>query len=339
MADSDRVTIKDIAHHAQVSIATVSYVINKSRPVSAELTERVLQAIEELQYYPDDIARSLRSQRTSTIGLIVPDSANPFFAEIARGVEDAGFQAGFSVILCNSNAMLERELAYLELLQSKRVDGIILLPTCTDIDHVVPMVDRGLPLTIFYRETGNLNVDRFLIDNLEAASNATEYLIQLGHEKIACIQPLSHTNPSGRRVDGFIKAMEKHGLTVSPELMPQGDNLITGGERAARQLLDTGQPFTAIFATNDAMAIGAMRALREAGRHVPDDVSIIGFDDILLASYVSPPLTTIRSPKRSAGEKAVKHLLTRIQKKVPVGPRTFTLHTELIERASTQPRS
>ena len=121
MQDQDRVTIKDIAHHAQVSIATVSYVINQSRPVSAELTERVLQAIDDLGYYPDDIARSMRGQRTRMIGLIVPDSANPFFAEIARGVEDAGFEAGFSVILCNSNAMLEREISYLELLQSKRV--------------------------------------------------------------------------------------------------------------------------------------------------------------------------------------------------------------------------
>jgi LacI family transcriptional regulator len=339
MQDQDRVTIKDIAQQAQVSIATVSYVINQSRPVSAELTERVLHAIDDLGYYPDDIARSMRGQRTRTIGLIVPDSANPFFAEIARGVEDAGFEAGFSVILCNSNAMLEREVSYLELLQSKRVDGIILLPTCTDVDHVEPLVDRGFPLTVFYRETGDLNVDRFLIDNHAAAYLATEHLIGLGHEQIACIKPLSHTNPSGRRVDGFMKAMEDHNLKVSPVLMPQGDNLITGGERAACQLLESGEPFTAVFATNDAMAIGAMRALMDAGRCVPDDVSIIGFDDIMLASYVSPTLTTVRTPKRSAGKKAVEQLLQRIQKKVPEGPRTFPLETELIERASTVHRA
>ena len=162
-----RVTIKDIAKRADVSTATVSYVINDSRYVSPALKTRVLEAIEELGYYPDDNARSLRSKRTSTIGLIVPDNSNPFFAEIAKGVEDAGFEAGYTVILCNSNAMLERELAYLEVLLSKRVDGMILFSTTTKLEQVDAIVRRGIPTANFYREPGGLDFDTFILDNLQ----------------------------------------------------------------------------------------------------------------------------------------------------------------------------
>ena len=332
-----RVTIKDIAKRADVSTATVSYVINDSRYVSPALKTRVLEAIEELGYYPDDNARSLRSKRTSTIGLIVPDNSNPFFAEIAKGVEDAGFEAGYTVILCNSNAMLERELAYLEVLLSKRVDGMILFSTTTKLEQVDAIVRRGIPTAIFYREPGGLDVDTFILDNLQAGYQATSHLIELGHTEIACIRPLSLTNPSAQRVDGYKKALEDHGLMWREALMPQGNNLISGGEQAAWKLLESGQRFSAIFACNDAMAIGAMRALREAGFRIPDDISIVGIDDIILAAYSNPPLTTIASPKQEAGRLAVEHLLERINGIHEGGARNFILETRLIIRESTAP--
>jgi LacI family transcriptional regulator len=332
-----RITIKDIARRAGVSTATVSYVINESRYVSPEFKSRVLKAIAELGYYPDDNARSLRSKKTSTIGLIVPDNSNPFFAEIAKGVEDAGFEAGYSVILCNSNAMLERERVYLEVLLSKRVEGIILFSTTTGLEQIESIVKRGIPMAIFYRESGNLDVDTFSLDNFKAGYDATRHLIELGHTEIACIKPLSPTNPSARRVDGYKKALEDYGLTWREALTPQGNNLISGGERAARELLGSGQRFSAIFACNDAMAIGAMRALREAGFRIPQDISIVGFDDIILATYSNPPLTTIASPKQEAGRFAVERLLERINGIHKGGARNFMLETYLVIRESTAP--
>jgi LacI family transcriptional regulator len=332
-----KMTIKDIAKKAGVSIATVSYVINKSRTVSPELTKRVLAAIEEIGYYPDINARSLKSKRTSTIGLIVPDNSNPFFAEIAKGVEDAGFDAGFSVLLCNSNAMLEREQAYIDLLLSKRVDGVIFAPTSLSINPIQRLVDLGIPVAVFYREAGELDVDSIRIDNLEGGYRATRHLIELGHKQVACIRPLSTETPSGQRVEGFKRAMDEAGLSYSSILMPQGNNRIKGGEAAARELLNSGKKFSAIFSTNDAMAIGAMRALRDAGLRIPEDVSVIGFDDIILARYSEPPLTTISQPKQEAGALAVQRIVERIELKHTDGAREFILETELIERCSTTP--
>lgn len=332
-----KITIKDVASKAGVSIATVSYVINKSRPVSPELSMRVLAAIDEIGYYPNVNARSLKSKRTSTIGLIVPDNSNPFFAEIAKGVEDAGFDAGFSVILCNSNAMLERELAYIDLLLSKRVDGVIFAPTSLSIEPVQRLVDLGIPVAVFYRESGVLDLDSIRIDNLDAGYRATRYLIDLGHTQIACIRPLSTETPSGQRVEGFRRAMQEAGLECCNELMPQGNNRIRGGEAATWDLLKSGKKFSAIFSTNDAMAIGAMRALRDSGLRIPGDVSVVGFDDIILARYSEPPLTTISQPKQEAGALAVQRIVERIELKHTDGPREFILETRLIERRSTAP--
>ncbi len=328
-------TIKDIAKRAGVSIATVSYVVNNSRWVSPELRERVQSAINELGYYPDVNARSIKTQRTSTIGLIIPDNANHFFAEIAKGVEDAGFEAGYSVILCNSNSMVEREIAYINLLLSKRVDGVVFGATSKGVEHARRLVEQSIPTVIFYREVENLNIDSIRIDNVDAGFKATQHLIDLGHRKIACIQPRSPITPSAGRVLGFRKALLEAGLEADEDLMPVGDNLINGGGDAVMRLLQTKKCFTAIYSTNDAMAIGAMRAARDAGYRIPEDISIVGTDDILLARYSEPPLTTVAQPKQEAGVMAVKFLIERIEKRHEDCPREFTLPTELIIRKST----
>ncbi len=334
---SKKVTIKDIAKRANVSVASVSYVLNDTRYVSPELHSRIEQAIEELGYTPNLVARSLRQSRTKTIGLIVPDNSNPFFAEIAKGVEDAGFSAGYSVILCNSNAMPERELAYLEVLRSKQVDGIIFIATTAEIRHIRPLIEGGIPAVIFYRDSGDMSVDQFLIDNDRAGFLVTNHLIELGHRQIACIQPASTETPSALRVAGFKRVLEAHGLPYDEALMPRGDNLIAGGARAAYELLKSGRPFTAVFSTNDAMAIGCIRVLRDTGIRVPDDVSVAGVDDIMLASIIEPPLTTVRQPKYEAGRQAVEMLLDRMSRNYVDGPRQVQLDITLVVRQSTAP--
>jgi LacI family transcriptional regulator len=273
------------------------------------------------------------------IGLIVPDSSNPFFAEIAKGVEDAGFERGYSVILCNSNASLERELVYLDLLRSKRVEGIIFIATTTQVEQIRPFVKAGIPVVIFYRDIRDVEVDTFRIDNFQAGCIGTRHLIQLGHRQIACIQPKSAESPSGLRVEGYKAALEEHGLSWDEALMPRGDNLVGGGHDAAQALVKSGRPFSAIFSSNDAMAIGAMRVLRELGYRIPQDISIVGVDDIILASYTEPPLTTVAQPKYEAGCQAVDFLIERIEGGYEQGPRNVQLGIQLIERRSTIPFS
>jgi LacI family transcriptional regulator len=331
------ITIKDIAKSADVSVATVSYVINKSRYVSPELTLRVEEAIDRLGYSPNAVARSLRQNRTKLIGLIIPDNSNPFFAEIAKGVEDAGFEAGYSVILCNSNASIDREMTYLNLLRSKRVEGIIFIATSTQVEQVRSFLKVKIPAVIFYRDVPSLDVDTIRIDNFEAGYTATHHLIDLGHQSIACIRPASDETPSAQRVEGYKKAMEESGLTWYPELMPQGDNRVSSGKSAVQTLIKSKRSFSAIFSTNDAMAIGSMRALREMGYQIPQDISVVGVDDIILASYVEPPLTTIAQPKYEAGCQAVSFLIERIESEYNEGPRNILLDTQLIVRQSTAP--
>ncbi len=332
-------TIKDIAKRAGVSIATVSYVVNGTRAVSPELTRRVTEAIHALGYSPNANARSLRQQRTRTIGLICPDNANPFFAEIAKGVEDAGFAAGYSVILCNSDATPTRELTYLDLLRSKRVDGIIFIATTAETEQIRPVLNAGIPAVLFYRDPDDrdLDVDVLKIDNEIAGYTATRYLIEQGHRSIACIQPLLTTTPSSLRVEGFLRALAEAELAPQPRLMPRGDNRLGGGAEAARKLVRSRIGFTAVLACNDAMAIGAMRTFRDAGLDVPTDVSVVGIDDILLSSFVNPALTTVAQPKHEAGRQAVSLLIERMEGRHEKGPRVVTLETELVVRSSSGP--
>lgn len=339
MSKSPRVTIQDIARAVGVSNQTVSRVLNHKPDVSVETRERIESMIEELGYRPSDLARGLRNKNTRTIGLVVPDSANPFFAEIAKGVENGGFAAGYSVILCNSAQDKARELEHLELLRAKGIDGIIFIATSTDIGHIGPLVEAGIPVALFYREAPGLSVDTFAIDNRLAGVLATQHLLDLGHRQIACIRPRSDLTPSGQRVIGYCAALNAAGIAPSSRLMPRGDNLIESGARAAIELLDSGEPFSAIFASNDAMAIGALRALRDRGLRVPNDISLVGIDDILLASFVDPPLTTVAQDKQVAGERAVASLIERIEGRYTGGRRETLLDIQLMVRRSTAPNA
>jgi LacI family transcriptional regulator len=231
--------------------------------------------------------------------------------------------------------MPERELAYLEVLRSKQVDGIIFLATTAEIRHIRPLVESGIPVVSFYRDSSDMDVDKFFIDNDRAGYLIASHLIELGHRQIACIQPASPETPSALRVTGFKRALEEHGLICDEALLPRGDNLINGGWRCANQLLQTGRPFTAVFATNDAMAIGCIQALRDQHLRVPIDVSVAGVDDIMLASVIDPTLTTVAQPKYEAGQRAVAMLMDRINGDYDEGPRQIQLETKLIVRKST----
>lgn len=327
--------MKDVAKRAGVSVATVSHVINETRFVSEELKQRVLKAIEELDYQPDAVARSLRRKETRTIGLIVPDNSNPFFAEVARGIEDVGFEQGYSVILCNSDWNLEKELTYLDTLIAKRVDGIVFIAATTQVEHVKSLVENRTPVVVAERKMPEIEVDSVLVDNFQGGYEATKHLLDLGHRRIGCISGPWDLTPSAERVTGYKLALNRHELRAEEDLIVRGDYLFESGEMAVRTLLELSAPPTAIFACNDLMAIGAMKAILEQGLRVPEDISIVGFDDIALASYLNPPLTTIAQPKYELGRMAAQLVIQRITSSGSREKREIVLESRLVVRGST----
>lgn len=328
-------TIKDVARLAGVSTTTVSHVINETRFVSDELRGRVLEAMEELNYHPNALARGLRLGETKTIGLVAPDNSNPFFAEVARTIEDIGFENGYSVILCNSDNNLDKEAAYINVLIAKRVDGVIFIAAGSKHEHLHELTTRGIPVVVADRNIPQAWADVVLVNNEQGGHDATRYLISLGHRRIACITGPSDLTPSADRVRGYRRALKESGVSVEEALIVPGDFLYQGGEAAMAQLLRLDRPPSAVFACNDVMAIGALRALRSAGLQVPSDISIIGFDDIEIASAVSPALTSVAQPIVELATLATQLLMSRIRNDQEDEPKQrIVLDTKLVVRDS-----
>lgn len=326
--------MSEVAERAGVSVTTVSHVVNQTRPVSPELTNRVQAAMQELGYQPNRLARSLRLGKTLTIGMIIPDGVNPFFAEVARGIEDTGFEHGYSVILCNSDGDLEKELHYTKVLNAKRVDGIIFVAVGVSHEHIQMLQARKLPVVVVDREIPGVNVSTVITDNQKGGWLATNHLIELGHRRIACIAGPNNLTPSAARVTGYQQALKAHNIELNETLILRGDFQYQSGYRLMKQLLENKTVPTAVFACNDLMATGALCAAVEMGFRVPEDISIVGFDDIDLASYTTPPLTTIRQPKYEMGVFAVGLLLDQIKDTNPK-PERHILDTELVTRKSS----
>jgi len=327
-------TMRDVAKQAGVSITTVSHVINNSRAVSNGARQRVETAMRELGYKPNTLARSLRRQQTHTIGMIVPDSANPFFAEIARGIEDASFEQNYNVVLCNTEGDLEKQISYTNVLIQNQVAGIVFVAAGVSTELVEDLQRRQVPLVVVDREVPDVAVDTVLTDHYQGGRLATQHLVDLGHRRIACISAGSELSPSSDRVTGYQDVLRENGLAVDEQLIMRGDFQYKSGFEAAQQLLALTEPPTAVFASNDLMAVGCISAATQQGLRVPEDLSVVGFDDVRLASFTNPPLTTIAQPKREIGTLAVEMLLTRINDlTAPI--RYERLDTELKVRRST----
>ncbi|MCL4300649.1 MAG: LacI family transcriptional regulator [Anaerolineae bacterium] len=331
------ITMRDVAERAGVSVTSVSHVINQTRLVSDDLRERVLTAMNELGYQPNALARSLRRKETYTIGVIMTNSADPFFAEVTRGVEDACFEQGYNIILCNSDSDLDKELFYTNELIKKRVDGILFLAAGgKSTQHIRTMQQRKTPLVVVDRYIPDLAVDTVLIDNARGGWLATHHLIELGHRRIGCITGPSDLTLSAERVTGFRRAIQEAGLKVDESLIVKGNFQYETGYQAAQQFLAQPTPPTAVFACNDLMAMGVINAAVKQGWPVPDRLSVIGFDDIRMAGYTNPLLTTVAQPKYEMGSIATTMLLERIHNQ-EMAPRQKLLDTQLVVRESTAP--
>jgi len=288
----------------------------------------------ELNYRPNALARSLRQGKTNTLGLVLPDSANPFFAEISRSIEDKAFNKGYSVFLCNTELDTERELFYVDVLSKKQVDGIIFVAAGDQTDSLDFLVREGMPVVMIDRNVPNVQVDAVLPDHRLGGFLATQHLLKLGHTRIACIAGPSSITPSAERITGYRNALEQANIPYDEKLVIRGDYHAQSGMDITSSILMMDPRPTAVFALNDLMALGALRAAAEAGCSVPKDLAVVGYDNLELSQYTNPPLTTIAQPKKEIGVQAVNLLVERIaQKNRP--PSRVVLPPELIVRRST----
>ena len=328
-------TMRAVANLAGVSTATVSHVINDTRTVSAQVTARVLEAMEQLDYHPDIVARSLRRRETMTIGLLVPSVEIPFFARVAESIEAAADAAGYSVILCSSGWSLPRELQHLRNLLARRVDGLVCISLNMTADHLAPMLRRGTPVVLCERPMAGLEVDAVEIDNFQGAYDATAHLIALGHRRIACITGLPSSTLNENRIRGYQQALAAAALPVDPGLIRCGDYSPASGARFARDFLDAADPPSAVFAFNDLMAMGVLQVAQQRGLRVPADLAVIGFDGLPLIEHTAPPLSTVDQPVAEMGATAIAMLVDRIKGEVTGAARVRTFPAKLVVRAST----
>jgi LacI family transcriptional regulator len=313
---------------------TVSRVINSKEGVSQATRERVQDVVERLGYRPSDIARGLVTKRTGTLGLVMPDVANPFFAEVARGAEHIACDAGYSVFLCNTGEDRQREIDALRSLEEKRVDGIVLCSSRLEDSALEEAIAGHLATVLVNRRLESTDVGVVVIDDVVGGQMTTNHLLQAGHRAIGFLSgpPTSH---SGRwRAKGYRIALEAAGVAHNPDWTSHCVPMVEGGRETARAFLSAHPELTALFCHNDLVAIGALQACADMGRAVPDDVAIVGFDDIPLAALVSPALTTCLVPRYDLGSAAMRLLLDKINGRASQECGEIVFQPKLVVRAS-----
>lgn len=329
------ITLRDVALKAGVSAMTVSRVINGREGVDAETQRRVEDAIEALDYVPNRLARGMISQKTQTIGLIVPDVANPFFSPVVRGAEMAARRSGYRILLCNSEGDLRLEREYIDDLVSHRVEGLMLAPANDASRHsVFPLLRRGFPVVLIDRALPDLDCDLVVADGAGGAQRLVEHLIAVGHREIAHLTDADDTSTGRERLKGYQAGLAAAGIAFREELVFRTTVDQIGGYRATQQVLALDPLPTAIFTVNNMTVVGAMKALRERGLAVPQDMALVCFDDVEHLAVLSPFLTVIDQPAETFGSLGAQLLLERIGGKAGARARRIILQTDLLIRLS-----
>lgn len=307
-------TMKDIARLAGVSTSTVSHVINKSRFVSDEIAERVNNAAQQLNYAPSALARSLKMNRTKTIGMLVTTSTNPFFGEVVKGVERSCYHQGYNLILCNTEGDNQRMKASINTLLQKRVDGLLLM--CSTLEgERLDVFDRYPDIPIVVMDWGPILFasDKIQDNSLQGGYIAAKHLIECGHKEIGCITGPLIRHQAQMRYEGYKRALAEAGIAINPDWIVESDFECEGGYQAFEKLYQRGKLPSALFVSNDMMAMGVIQAASQRGLRVPDDLSLIGYDDVHIAKFMTPALTTIHQPKYRLGKAAIDTLLYRLE--------------------------
>ena len=302
-------TIGDVARRAGVSTATVSRVLAGLGGARADTRERVLDAARELDYRPSAVARSLKLRTTQTLGLIITDIENPFFPQLVRAVEDVAREHGFALLLCNATDDPDREASYLDLLVDRRVDGVVIAVSGLGARHGEWLAEPPLPVVLVNTVAPGLPHPSIASDNIDGARQAAAHLLDLGHRRIGVLTAGARNADAPARVAGVRRALEERGFDPRAVPIVVGEPGVGGGEAALGSLLSDAPDITGVVAYNDLMAIGAMRAIRASGRTVPGDFSVVGFDDVAIAAYTDPPLTTVAQAIGELGRWAVERLV------------------------------
>lgn len=330
-------TMKDIAKLAGVSTSTVSHVINKTRFVSEEISERVNNAAKELNYYaPSALARSLKVNRTKTIGMLVTTSTNPFFGEVVKGVERSCYQKGYSLILCNTEGDNERMRESINTLLQKRVDGLILM--CSSLEgERIDVFERYPDIPVVVMDWGPMlfTSDKIQDNSLRGGYLAAKYLIDCGHKEVGCITGPLIKHQAQMRYEGYKRAMLEAELEFNANWIVESDFECEGGYQAFKKMVERGPLPSSIFVSNDMMAMGVINAANELGIQIPEQLSIIGYDDIHIAKFMSPSLTTIHQPKYRLGQAAVETLICKLDEKSDEA-QVVQLEPTLVERNSVR---
>ena len=329
-------TIRDVARAAGVSVATVSHVLNGTRKVAPDTAARVRRAIEELGYQPNAIAQSLRKRVTYAIGVLVSDITNPFFASLVRGVEDAAHAAGYSVVVCNSDENPEKEDFYIRSLWRRRIDGMLIAPTRDGTSPALKeLVQKGIPFVFVDRKAKGIGAPAVLSDNVGGAYLATKHLIERGHRRIGIVLGIPGATTTEERLAGYRQALEEAGIPFSEELVVWGGYRVEGGRQAARALLSLPKCPTAVFCTNNLMTIGVLQELFSRDTQIPQQVAVVGFDDLEWAELVNPPLTVVVQRPYEIGRRAFETLLDLFNKPETRTQKDIRVPVELKIRFST----
>jgi len=328
-------SIRDVARAAKVSTATVSRVLNQNPNVKPHLRTRVLEAMEALRYEPSGIARSMRNQSNKSIGLVIADIQNPHFSSIMRSIEERAYALQYSVLLGNSDDNPVRERQYLELLARERTAGAIVFPVATDAAAYA--MRRPMPMVFFDRQVEGVSVDAVLLDHEYGGRVAAEHLLALGHERVGVIAAKPDYPGLEERKNGFLNVFRAAGIPEDPALVAWGFvSREEGGYRAAMELLSLPNRPTALMAVNNVRTQGMLRAVRDSGLRVPEDISLVGFDDAPWFSLMTPPLTTVRQPIYEMGQETVRLLMQRIAEGNETPPEAVVMQPELMVRSSTR---
>jgi LacI family transcriptional regulator, galactose operon repressor len=331
---SGRPTIYDVARLAGVSTATVSRALNGTGQIAPPTRAAIEAAVKQLGYRANTIARSLVTKSTQTIALLLPDTSNPFYAALVSGIQEHALRHGYTMLLCTTEGDAEREEQYLSLLRAKQVDGALVDGLRLPPDRIARFVKDGFPIVCLDRDVDSDSIPLVQVDNRLGGRLATEHLIELGHSRIGHVTGAQVLGISDERLAGYWEALVNAGIEADSRLVAEGHFTAEGGYAGARALLEASPNLTSIFAANDLSALGVLNALAESGRRVPGDVSVVGFDDLRLSAFTSPPLTTIRQPATEIAELATKLLLDLTRGKT-VETMLHLLEPKLIVRTST----
>ena len=334
---SELVTIKDISREAGVSTASVSKVLNGNyRNVSEETKNKILRIAKELKYRPNRLARGLVNNRTNIIGLIVSDITNPYFAELAKGIENRADEAGYNLILCNTDENEAKERSYINMTLEYNLDGVIITGSekSTSTSSMEELQNYSIPYVSIDREQGDSDY-RVYVGNLEGSYIATEHIIKNGHTKIAFIGGKGMHKSRNLRLEGYLKALTEYGIEPDYSRIKIGNYHMETGYQYVQQLLENGSEFTAVVCGNDLIAFGALNAIKDYGLKCPEDISIIGYDDIYLTQLTDPKLTTIKQPSLEIANYAMEVLL-KLMKNIPVEEKVKCFVPYLVERGSVK---